>query len=72
MKNRLSFQVEIEDESHVYFSLDRDSNMFFINWNELSEVDKVKLSVINQTLQRVSARLHAIVSKRTAPEGVEL
>lgn len=71
MKNRLSFQVEIEDESHVYFSVDRESNMFFIDWNELSEVDKVKLSVINQTLQRVSARLHTIVSKRAVPESLE-
>jgi hypothetical protein len=67
MNKRLSLQIEIEEESHVYFSVDRDSDMFYIDWRELSEVDKVKLSIINEKLQRIREKLLTLGSKRTAP-----
>lgn len=65
MNHRLSLQIEIEDESHVYFSMDRDSDMYYIDWNELSEVEKVKLSIINDKLQRIREKLLTLGSKRT-------
>ena len=68
MNKRLSLQIEIEEESHVYFSADRDSDMFYIDWKELSEVDKVKLSIINEKLQRIREKLLTLGSKRTTPE----
>lgn len=68
MSNRLSLQIEIEENSHVYFSIDRDSDMFYIDWKELSEVDKVKLSIINQKLQRITEKLLTLGSNRTVTE----
>lgn len=68
MSNRLSLQIEIEEDSHVYFSIDRDSDMFYIDWKELSEVDKVKLSIINQKLQRITEKLLTLGSNRTVTE----
>lgn len=65
MSNRLSLQIEIEENSHVYFSIDRDSDMFYIDWKELSEVDKVKLSIISQKLQRITEKLLTLGSNRT-------
>lgn len=65
MNGRLSLQVEIEDDSHVYFSLDRDSDIFYIDWNELSEVEKVKLSIINDKLKRIREKLLTLGAKRT-------
>lgn len=67
MNKRLSLQIEIEEESHVYFSVDRDSDMFYIDWKDLSEVDKVKLSIINEKLQRIREKLLTLGSKRTTP-----
>lgn len=66
--SRLSLQIEIEENSHVYFSIDRDSDMFYIDWKELSEVDKVKLSIINQKLQRITEKLLNLGSNRTVTE----
>lgn len=66
--SRLSLQIEIEENSHVYFSIDRDSDMFYIDWKELSEVDKVKLSIINQKLQRITEKLLTLGSNRTVTE----
>jgi hypothetical protein len=68
MSGRLSLQIEIEENSHVYFSVDRDSDMFYIDWKELSEVDKVKLSIINAKLQRITEKLMTFGSKRTRTE----
>lgn len=68
MSNRLSLQIEIEENSHVYFSIDRDSDMFYIDWKELSEVDKVKLSIINEKLQRIREKLITLGSNRTVTE----
>lgn len=68
MSNRLSLQIEIEENSHVYFSIDRDSDMFYIDWKELSEVDKVKLSIINQKLQRITEKLLTLGSNRTVTD----
>lgn len=72
MNKRLSFQVEIEEESHVYFSVDRDSDMFYIDWKELSEVDKVKLSIITEKLQRIREKLLTLGSKRTNTEPADM
>lgn len=71
MNNRLSLQIEIEENSHVYFSIDRDSDMFYIDWKELSEVDKVKLSIINQKLQRITEKLLTLGSNRTVTDVAE-
>lgn len=68
VSNRLSLQIEIEENSHVYFSVDRDSDMFYIDWKELSEVDKIKLLIINQKLQRITEKLLTLGSNRTVTE----